>query len=76
MIKFKDHIYVCEGDGYLEKIDNIGNISLVQKHDYEHIYDIHMFDVNHYLLCCFQGLVEVKHSQQRRIIQGCFFSII
>ena len=62
MIKFKDNIYVCELDGFLEKIDTNGNKSLVQKHDYDGIYDIHMFDVNHYLLCCSLGLVEIGRA--------------
>ena len=34
-----------------------------------------MLDENHYILCCYRGLIEVRDKQQLEITSGVFYCI-
>ena len=47
----------------LSRIDNKEEIALVNRYDCSTIYDIVVFDLQNYILCCGIGMVEVRDNQ-------------
>ena len=47
----------------LSRIDNKEDATIVNRYDCSTIYDIVVFDLKNYILCCGSGMVEVRDNQ-------------
>jgi hypothetical protein len=70
-------IYIGQANGHLQALD-IKTLELSHLDTYSHgdIWDFHIFNSTHKLLCCFQGLVEVKNNKSIIYSQSPFLSLM